>query len=571
MPKTLAPVSALRRDLFSFVRAQTGSFVSRYAPGFKIPAYLAGYPVSTADAMPLLKLVSWLGKRGEKTVAGVPVETATQRLLRQIDGPSMEVFNSFTLSELLLAAGPFEGNPLLAGFTDAERRNVAEGCDSSHIRMQNGKPLGGRPNNYWGVLARCEWGRLQLGLIRDRTLFDECLGKVKEFLALNPEGFWDDHQERAGRYDIYSADVLVFLEPLWPELRKDAAAGRNLDRMLRRMIALGEALPLEGGISWAWGRSINGHSQSMLMELMSIGLREGWVADRPRALALVAEGSKALQKLFRDGYTSIQRDLGIERYRLGWRIFESTTDLLGKFAFTDDALSRLDPAEARLAKKPKSLWPAQDTWIPFDPDGAGVWVFRSKDMAFQLPVVAANDPASYLPFPHAPRTFENPCDNFIVCGAPHLLLDGRQYTSLGRPDSVKKEKNGLALVYDHWVAADEIPYGGHYIPFLPKKTGERRELPGRREVRLRVSGRTLVIEEFWRFDVLPAAVALDVAEAKFPLALKVDCASPYTQNMIPVEGLTDWRTVWGTVKRVHQVSFEPRGEMRLTWTVKLGR
>lgn len=571
MSKHPDPTLALRREMLSFVKTQTEAFVTRYVPNFRVPAYLAGVPVSTGDAMPLIKLVAWLGKQGVKKVAGVAADEAVGRLLRQLDGPSMEVFNSFLLSELLLSRGTFEANPLLKGFTEEERKNIAEGCDSSHIRLQNGKPLGGRPNNYWGVLARCEWGRLQLGLIKDRTLFDECLGKVKEFLALNPEFFWDDHQERKGRYDIYSADVLLFLKPLWPLLREDAQARKNLDEMLHRMMTLGEALAMKGGVSWAWGRTVNGHSQAMLMELMAVGLAEGLVTDRPRALALIAEGTGALKKLFRDGYASIQRDLGIERYRLGWRIFESTTDLLGKFVFTHDLLAVVDPDDRALLKKPKQMWPPQDLWVPFDPGHAGVWLFRNKDLGFQLPVVAANDPASYLPFPHAPGAFENPCDNFMVCGAPHLLLDGRQYTSLGRPQSVKKEKNALTLVYDKWVAADEIPYGGHYIPYLPKKVGERSEIPGRREVRFSVTGRKITIEESWRFEVLPAAIQLDVAEAKTRLTLKMDCATPFTQNAMPVDGLVDWRTVWGTVKRVHQVSFEPRTEMKLTWVVGIGK
>lgn len=564
-----SPLTFFRKEILSFVTRQTEEFVSRYAPDFKIPAYLAGFPVSANDAMPLAKLAAWLEKQGVASIAGVAPKKGIARILRQINGPSMEVFNSFTLSELLLKYGSFENNPLLEGFSEAEKKNVAEGCDSSHVRMQHGKVLGGRPNNYWGVLARCEYGCLRLGLQKDRTLFEECLEKVKEISFLNPEGFWDDHRDLAGRYDIYSADVLLFLQPIWPMIREDASAKNKLDAMLKKIVDLGEAIALEGGLSWAYGRSINGHSQAMLMELMSMALAEGLAADESRAFALVREGFKSLSSMFRDGYLDMHRDKAVERYRSAWRIFESTVDLLGKFCYSADQLEACDEKKKTWSQKPKSLYPIQDRWIPFDTKNAGVWAFRNKKMAFQLPVVAINDPASYLPFPHSSGVFENACDNFLLSGSPRLLLDGRQYTTSGHPAQVVKEKNALRLRYDRWLACDEVPYSGILIPYLPVKKGEKEFLRGEREVTFTISDHRLLVDEAWTFEDLPAAIQLDIAEARTKFKIELKCASAFSQNMMPVEGLSEWRSVWGTVRRLHQFSFEPKSKISLKYSIEL--
>lgn len=567
--KKKSSLALFRKEILSFVLKQTEAFVSRYVPEFKIPAYLAGFPVSANDAMPLAKLAAWLEKEGVSRIAGVPPRKAIAAILRQIDGPSMEVFNSFTLSEILLKYGSFEKNPLLDGFSEVEIKNVAEGCDSSHIRMQNGKDLGGRPNNYWGVLARCEYGRLQLGLTQDKKLFEECLGKVKEISFSNPEGFWDDHRDFAGRYDIYSADVLLFLQPLWALLREDALAKTKLDLMLQKIVGLGEALALEGGVSWAYGRTVNGHSQAMLMELMSMALAESLASDESRAFALVREGFKSLSASFRDGYVDMQRDKAIERYRSAWRIFETTVDVLGKFCYTSDQLSACDEANAALGKKPNALYPIQDRWISFDKKNAGIWTFRNKSMSFQLPVVAINDPASYLPFPHSPKIFENACDNFLLSGSARLLLEGRQYTTSGRPARVVKKPNSLQLIYDKWNCCDEVPYSGILIPFLPVKKSDKVFLRGERDVTFTVVGNRFVVEEKWRFDDLPSAIQLDIAEADQKFKIQWECESSFTQNIMPVEGLSDWRSVWGTVKHLHQCSIAPKNKIELRYSIVL--
>ncbi|MBL8994815.1 MAG: hypothetical protein JNM63_15820, partial [Spirochaetia bacterium] len=386
---------------------------------------------------------------------------------------------------------------------------------------------------------------------------------------LNPEGFWDDHKEFAGRYDIYSADVLLFLQPLWPLIREDASAKQKLDVMLQKIVDLGETIALEGGVSWAYGRTINGHSQAMLMELMSMALAEGLSSDESRAFALVREGFKNLSSSFRDGYCDLQRDKAIERYRSAWRIFESTVDILGKFCYTSDQLKACDEANAAWAKKPKSLFPIQDRWISFDEKNAGLWTFRNRKMAFQLPVVAINDPASYLPFPHAPGVFENACDNFLLSGSPRLLLEGRQYTTSGRPAEVVKKKNSLQLRYDAWLACDEVPYSGILIPFLPVKKSDKAFLRGARDVTFTVVDNRLLVEEKWSFEDLPSAIQLDIAEANKKFKIELKCASPFTSNVMPVEGLPDWRSVWGTVKNLHQFSLEPKKEINLGYSIAL--
>ena len=119
----------------------------------------------------------------------------------------------------------------------------------------------GLANNYYAVLARCELGRQRLGLTEGKIL-DVAVERVREFLTKNSAGFLDDSEGGDGRYDIYSADTLLFLWPL-------------RDR-------LGPAYE-----AWAYGRSIGALSVCLTLQLGALAVRENWASDRTRMAGLV--------------------------------------------------------------------------------------------------------------------------------------------------------------------------------------------------------------------------------------------------------------------------------------------
>ena len=198
--------------LRTFVVDGVERLLDRHAPGAHLPRVFGGHTVEPDVSADLLATLGHLRTGGVDRIAGAPIEELARTLLTGIDGARTHTFFSYRVAETLLLWGPWEDNPLLGPLDDAERANVAAACDSSEwIELLDARIL---PRNYAAVLARCELARLRLGLIRNPDVVDDLVARVAEVLGDNPARHLDDSVHRVGRYDIYTADVWLFTEPL---------------------------------------------------------------------------------------------------------------------------------------------------------------------------------------------------------------------------------------------------------------------------------------------------------------------------------------------------------------------
>lgn len=437
-----APISpaTLRAALVGDVLTALETLASRFFPGLRLPGDFLGQRVTAADTADLLYVLARLHGLSVETVAGQGVRETVTALLRRVDGPATNTFYSYRVAESLRAFGEnFADHPLLTGFSRAERDNLAAAVDATEILDPATNTLRDLPNNYWAVLARCEHARGTLGLRPDTKVLTLALERVRGLVSANPHGFFDDSPAGEGRFDIYSADVHLFLEPLWEQL--DAKVLRH---NLRAHVRLLEAMVQENGASFAWGRSVGALSVCMTVELGAASLRLGLGADPARTLALVDHARQAFGRdwLGVDGLIAAHRHRGVEAYRGPHRLLQMTLDCLGKLLWAAAQLPAADPVDEILIPTGPSF-PAVDEWIPFDDRGAGLWTFRNGHLAFQLPLVGGPN-ADYSPSPHAPGWFENPVDSALVCGLPRVARDGADFSPAAGRSGWRKSRAACA-------------------------------------------------------------------------------------------------------------------------------
>ena len=551
----------LTRELTDFVKTRTAAMIERFFPDLTIPSFFGGYHIYASERANLAFTLTYLAKLGVTEIAGYPLQTALSAIIRGIDGPRTDTFYSYRIAETLLAFGPFADNPLLADFTPAERENIAQACDSSHIYRQNGLVLGGRPSNYWAVLARCEYGRQRLGILANTAILDEACARVNAIAFNNPLGYFDDGHTLHGRYDIYSPDTYLFLEPLWARL--DAA---KLEHALRQHVHLLEALAMENGAFIFWGRSLGALSLCLTMEMAALSLRLGYATDTGRMLGLLQNALTKYRDWFEDDLITAHRHKMTYQYRGPFRLLEMGTDNLAKLAYAADQLQQAQvPAETQIQTQLPdqvaigTLFPPRDTLIPLHEAGAAVWMFRNKHLAFQFALVN-HVGADYGPWFHSPGLLEVPVDTNLMCGVPRLVYDGVEYTCRGLPVETHKTPNGLQLVYESFqpVSDDELA-ADH--PF-----------PGQRTVQYRIAGDQILAEEKWAFAHLPDAIGFHIPERDRPLSLSIESTSAesprsFHQHKIAVDGMVPWRSFWGEFRALHEVNFVPQKAIQFSYTV----
>ncbi|MEM7129776.1 MAG: glycosyltransferase [Chloroflexota bacterium] len=552
----------VRTELADFAKTRTEAIIERFFPDLTIPGFFGGYHIYASERANLAFTLTYLAKLGISEIAGYPLQTALSTIIRGIDGPRTDTFYSYRIAETLLAFGPFEDNPLLADFTPAERENIAQACDSSHIYRQNGLLLGGRPSNYWAVLARCEYGRQRLGILDNTALLDEAFEQVNAIAFNNPLGYFDDGHGLHGRYDIYSADTYLFLEPLWSRLDAD-----KLEHSLRQHVALLEALAMENGAFVFWGRSLGALSLCLTMEMGALGLRLGYAKDSGRLLGLVQNALTQYQNWFQDDLITAHRHKMTYQYRGPFRLLEMCTDNLAKLAYTADQLQQaqqLQPVEVEPALPAQLevglLFPSRDTLIPLHETGAAVWMFRNEHIAFQFALVN-HVGADYGPWFHSPGLLEVPVDTTLMCGLPRLVNNGVEYTCRGLPVETQKTENGLKLLYEGFLPVQESDPSVDLTGALPL-------LPGKRTVEYRINQDQILAQEKWIFDQRPDAIGFHIPQRDRPLNLTIDSETPFHHHQIAVDGMTPWRSFWGEFRILHEVNFIPQDEIQFSYTLR---
>jgi hypothetical protein len=527
------PAEALAPAMYAYVAAECAAAMTRFFPDLVLPRTFAGWRVSDDFAVDFVYTLKYLHQAGHTHLNQRPIADIIHTILTQIDGEKTETFYSYRIAETLLALGGLtEQNPVWAQLNTPQRDNLLNAIDSTHILNQWGKTLGGRPNNYWGVLARCEYARKQLGVLADETILRQALGQMQTLLSTNPHGFFDDSRQLTGRYDIYSADVLLFMRPLWSELEP-----QRLRAILQAHTRLLESLALADGTFVAWGRSIGLLSVCMTMELGAAALQAGVAQNPQRVYHLVENAFQHAQRWFADHLTNAHRGRMTDGYRGPHRLLQMTFDVLGKIACTAKWLEGITPP-AGPALTAEALFPPRDEFIPLGQSAgrtAGVWMYRNHAVQWQLPLVDANS-ADYGPWLHAPGWFENPVDSALVCGVPRIWAGETGGSVLGTGAPAWESTYAGGGLPTH---SEKIPHGliVTYTDF-PRNSGKEgpETLPGSRRVEYRVTGDTLTITDtFTVATTAPTITALSYQipeTAQRPLVVQMSADAP-TCNWSP--------------------------------------
>jgi hypothetical protein len=527
-------------------------------PDWRIPRAFAGHAVGADVRADLCFTLAHLGDAGVTEVGRAHPDAIVARLLAQIDGPSTHTFFSYRIAETLARLGPFDGNPLLQGFDASQREQVALATDSSDwIELLDTDLL---PRNYAAVLARCELGRERLGLVDDPERIDSLVARAAAVLGENPRRYLDDSNHRVGRYDIYTADVWLFCEPLAPRL------GPLWEEGLRTALDLVLAVGSRDGTAIPWGRSTGALGAALTVELAALAIADGYAAetDRPVWLRRAADATRTLADGFdRDGVSNAHRHRDQDQYRGPARRLQLTLDLLGKVAWAAATLRRAS-GDLETATR-VDAYPDDDRWIGFEHHrAAGVWAHRSPGADFVLPFVGASR-SHYLPALYQPGAWEVPVDQDLPCWTPLVVSGLGRYTAAGVPAAMRHEDGVLTA---HW---DGLAPSGVSLD----STKDGAPLAATRSFRLAVERRTIVLDDELTFEQAPHSVSLAIPEvAGRPLHVSWACDAPHASTRITVDGLAEWRSAWSEIAVVHQLECTPETsvvcEARVTPLLRVG-
>lgn len=527
----------LAHDLVAHTVTVIERFVAAHAADWRLPRTFAGHQVGADVRADLIFTLGHLAAAGVTTIAATPIDDAITILLGEVDGVGTHSFFSYRIAETLLEVGPFADNARLAALDDRQREAVAVACDSSSFL-----PLldaGKLPRNYIAVLSRCESARHRLGLIDDRSQLDGLLERLRAVLASNPRHCLDDSNDGSGRYDIYTADIWLFCEPLADAIGDEWRAG------LHDAVTLVEQLVGPDGTAIPWGRSTGGLSIALTVELAAAALVHSVGDDPSRWLRRGADAATAMHGWFgTDGVVNAHQHRDQDRYRGPARRLQLTFDLLGKLAWAARALRTAPPV---VAASRGAAYPPVDRLAQFDDTtGARLWAYRSPALAFALPFVGAAR-SHYLPAPVRPGCFEVPVDQDLPCHTPLVIDEYRRFLAGGLPVDITHDPRSLTATWDGFVSTADTFATDRPAP-----------LAGTRHARWTVDGRSLVLDDTLSFARTPEAVSFVVPEiATRPLLVDFTCPTPHSHSTIDVDGIAEWRTSWSSITRLHQLDLDP--------------
>jgi len=547
MIHTAAHTQQLADAVTDFVHARCRLLIDRYLPALRLPGYFAGQRVAQDFAVDVCVVLSMLHAKGFTTVGDRPIVETVRTILSQLDGATIKTFYSYRLADVLLHFGGMTNNPVLQGLDPKQIQSLAGAVDSTSVLDLAAETISGYPNNYWAVLARCEHSRSRLGLLTDDSAYKLAVRRTRELMTRNPLGYYDDDPTFTGRYDIYSAEVPLFVEPVWDLLGRDFCLG-----LVERHVRLMESLALPNGACVAWGRSIGSLSVCMTAELAATSLRYGMAADPARSANLVRNSLTQLANDWLGGpdgdLVTAHRHRMTDAYRGTHRLLQLTFDTLLKMTWTAQQLAEVDQAIEPMTAASK--FPPRDEFIPFENDRhAGVWMFRRGAIELQVPLVSGYN-ADYAASPHAPGLFENAVDSGMYVGVPRASVGGKECVPVAMPASVKH-------------ADAELSITGQAIRARDAKEGAI----GRRDVTWRANGDQLVIHERWTFDTPPEALSYAIAESATPLLVEWKTASPHSATVVNVEGMHGCVTAWSELQKIHEIDLSPTTSVELTITI----
>jgi glycosyltransferase involved in cell wall biosynthesis len=542
----------LADEIAVWTSAQVETLIARHLPDLRVPRVFAGYPVGSDVRADLAYTLGLLDACGQGTVAGRSAAESIPAVLRAIDGPATHTFFSYRVAETLARAGRFADHPWLADFSEAERANLAEACDStSWCALLDAGQL---PANYAAVLARCEVARSRLGLAIDGARLDRLIERTVALLTRSALGWHDDSPVHAGRYDIYLADLYLFLEPLAEDAVFAPRLAAAWARGARSAIGLVERVGARNGAAFPWGRSTGALAICLTIELGALALVRGWGGNPALWLARTADAFARFAGWMHDGLIAAHRHRSPYSYRGPERRLQMTLDCLGKLAWAAAALRQ---APAGPAPADEESFPAADDLIELSSaPRAAVWAYRGRGVAFALPLVGStlND---YLPAPQCPGFLEVPVETDLPTGLPFAVRHGRRFAPGGPPVAIEHAPGRLRVSWDR------LPRTGEW-----DVAAERPALAGSCSAAFDVRGGRLSARARLVFDELPDALSLVVAEsAARRLRVGFECRQPHAVATIDTSGVKEYRSFWGELPRMHQIDVEPAREVELAWTI----
>lgn len=248
-------------------------------------------------------------------------------------------------------------------------------------------------------------------------------------------------------------------------------------------------------------------------------------------------------------------------YRGTARRLQMTLDIYGKLLLAAIELRRR-PAPATLPLA--TAWGPVDRLVLLDPErNATVWSHRSPSLTFALPTMMGFS-AEYAPSPRGPGLFEQP-----TSGHPTMVP---VVSRLGRDERSGTEQGplipaGLPVEVGHQPAELTLRHVG-WAP-VGQSAESDEAIGGSRTATYRVEGRALVVHEELAFDNadLPGPLSITIAErADRPLDVEVSGAA-HRQLAVDTSGISEWRSFWGELPRVHQIEIEPATSVSLSWRV----
>ena len=466
------PASTVAQELTNVVTFGCDAFVAAHAPQWRLPHAFAGHAVGADVRADAIFTIGHLAANGVHDVGGLASDDALRTLLGPVDGAATNTFFSYRIAETLLEYGPFDGNPLLASFDDATRHEIALACDSSAFVtwFDEGK----LPRNYAAVLARCELARLRLGLTDDNTVFESLVDRLRTVLGSNPWYHLDDSNDAAGRFDIYTADVWLFCEPLAPWLGDTWHDGlaTALDLVERTATPDGSAIP--------WGRSTGILSIALTTELAAAAIHHG-IGDASQWLRRALDATRSLPRAFgADGVSDAHRHRDQDAYRGPARRLQLTFDLYGKFAWAARVLATAGDVVA--ATGTETYAPLDDV-VRFAPNStAAAWTHRRPGLAFTMPFVGAAR-SHYGPAPCAPGSFEVPVDRPLTPWAPLATGPFTHHVGAGLPSTLDHHDGRVTATWSRFVSTTDT-FGAPVPP-----------VDGSRSSTIAVDGRSIVLDD----------------------------------------------------------------------------
>ena len=527
----------LADQLLALVVDTVEDLLDRHLRGLRIPGTFGGHHVEPDVSADLVYTLGWLHDLGVEQIGGRGLTESIRTVLGAIDGPRTHTFFSYRVAETLARYGAFAGNPVLDGWSEQRRANLARACDTT-----DWIPLldQGLPRNYSAVLARCEVSRERLGLEVDPEVVASLVGRTAAMLGANPLGYLDDSTHGIGRYDIYAADVWLFTEPLADRLGALWAegAGRALD--------LVDAVSGDDGVSVSWGRSTGVLGIALTVELAALAATALPSVDPDRWLRRAVDAADALPAWFSGGVINAHQYRSSDGYRGPFRRLQMTLDVLGKLAWSAVQLRR---AGDLTAAAPVDTYRPADRLLALDASRpAAVWTHRTAGVELVVPFVGPTS-SDYLAAPRHPGVFEVPVDGSIPCWVPLVVARGRRWTAAGVPVSVKATPGSVTATWR------DLPEVGQLDPPVD---GPR--LAGLCTTTLSVEGRTVRYAVELDLEEVPDAVTVLVPEtggAPLHVTLLDTPGTRAVLDTVDVAGIAEWRSFRSELPLVHQVDLDP--------------